>query len=112
MTTSCGCARVDAGNKVQLALQTDLNVDGVIVPYLKRKARTDSKTGVKGVSLVTTKSGAEKYKAMITVKGKVIYLGRFDTLGEAERARKKGEELYHAPYIQELEKRQNDKNNQ
>ncbi|WCH46367.1 hypothetical protein [Lysinibacillus sp. OF-1] len=102
-TTSCGCARVDAGIQVQQKLQTDLTVDGVIIPTLTRKARIDNKTGVKGVSLVPLKNGTEKYKAMISIKGKTIYLGRFDTLEEAKIARKKAEEHYHKPYIDSLE---------
>lgn len=102
-TTSCGCARVDAGIQVQQKLQTDLTVDGVIIPTLTRKARIDNKTGVKGVSLVPLKNGTEKYKAMISIKGKTVYLGRFDTLEEAKIARKKAEEHYHKPYIDSLE---------
>lgn len=108
MTTSCGCARIDAGNKVHEVLHTELKVDGVVVPYLKRKARIDNKSGVKGVSITATKSGKVRYKAHITVKGKTIHLGTFDNLEDAATARKSAEKIYHEPYIKALEEKQHD----
>ena len=111
-TTSCGCARVEAGKAVQQTLQEELTIDGVVVPYLTRKARSDNRSGVKGVSINTLKSGEKRYKAHITIKGKTIHLGTFKTLEEAEQARKKAEEVYHKPYIDKLkEEKQRDKQN-
>ncbi|MFC5541582.1 hypothetical protein ACFPOH_07370 [Ureibacillus suwonensis] len=101
-TTSCGCARVEAGKAVQQTLHEELTIDGVVVPYLTRKARSDNRSGVKGVSIITLKSGEKRYKAHITIKGKTIHLGTFETLEEAEQARKKAEEVYHKPYINKL----------
>jgi len=111
-TTSCGCARVEAGKAVQQTLHEELTIDGVVVPYLTRKARSDNRSGVKGVNIVTLKSGEKRYKAFITIKGKTTYLGSFKTLEEAEQARKKAEEIYHKPYIDKLkEEKQHDKQN-
>lgn len=111
-TTSCGCARVEAGKAVQQTLQEELTIDGVVVPYLTRKARSDNRSGVKGVSITTLKSGKKRYKAHITIKGKTMHLGSFETLEEAKEARKKAEEIYHKPYIDKLkEEKQHDKQN-
>ncbi|MFJ7954186.1 hypothetical protein ACIQZG_22040 [Lysinibacillus sp. NPDC096418] len=105
---SCGCQRRDAGKTLQKTLHSEMNVDGVIIPYLKRKARKDNKTGVKGVSLIKTRSGAERYRSTITVKGKLHYLGTYETLAQAISARKAGEKKYHDPYITKLEEKEND----
>lgn len=111
-TTSCGCARSSAGKAVQQVLHEEMTIDGVVVPYLTRKARKDNKSGVKGVHVTTLKSGKKRYKARITIKGKTIHLGTFNTLEEAEQARKKAEEIHHKPYIDKLkEEKQHDEQN-
>lgn len=111
-TTSCGCARNDAGKAVQQVLNEEMTIDGVVVPYLTRKARSDNRSGVKGVSIVTLKNGKKRYKAFIAIKGKKIYLGTFKTIEDAKEARKKAEEIYHKPYIDKLkEEKQHDEQN-
>lgn len=98
-TLSCGCLRVNAGNEVQVYNEENLRVDGVFTPILKSKVRVDNKLGVKGVHEVKRKNTI-KYKATIRIKGKDIYLGTYDTIEEAIRARKQGEEIHHKPYLE------------
>jgi hypothetical protein len=107
-TRSCGCLRVGAGQSVQEYNESNLRVNGVMTPALKRKVRSDSSTGVKGVSRRVDKNGKESYVATITIKGRTYYLGRFKTLEEAAQARKAGEKKYHQPYLEELRNGQRD----
>jgi AP2 domain len=71
-------------------------VDGVDTTALTMKLRSDNKSGVKGVVWDKSRS---KWKAEIKFGGKVIYLGRFDTLEEAKQSRLEAEEKYHRPLL-------------
>ena len=63
---------------------------------LNCKIRSNSKSGVKGVSWDKSNS---KWKAEITIKeGKYGYLGRYTTLEEAEAVVKEAREKYHGEY--------------
>lgn len=55
----------------------------------------NNKSGVKGVS--TTPSG--KYRARIMLNGVEIGLGRYETLEEAAKARKRAERKYFGEYV-------------
>ena len=50
--------------------------------------------GVTGVCIRYTRKGTLRYAATITVNFKPIFLGNYDTLGDAARARKSAEFLY------------------
>ncbi len=41
------------------------------------------------------------YRAQITIKRKKYFLGEYPTLEEAAAARKRGEEIYHKPYLED-----------
>lgn len=96
---SCGCLRVEKGKEVQEYNEKHLINDDVFTPILKSKVRSDSSTGIKGVQRIVKKKSI-KYRAMIYINKKTIYLGTFDTIEEATRARKLGEEKYHKPYFE------------
>ncbi|PLR99599.1 hypothetical protein [Bacillus sp. T33-2] len=98
ITKSCGCLREEKGKAVQEYNEKNLRVDEVFTPLLKSKIRSDNSTGVKGVTTVKRKNSI-KYQARIYIKNEAIYLGTFDTIEEATKARKKGEEIYHKPYL-------------
>lgn len=87
-TISCGCYRQSVLTKV--LNQRLHHIDGTCVEFLQRKMRTDNTSGYTGVRQV--KSG--KYTAFISFKKKRYHLGTFDTLDEAVRARKRGEEMH------------------
>jgi hypothetical protein len=99
-TQSCGCLRTDKGVGLQEYNNANLYIDGVFTPILKSKLRTDSSTGVKGVSRKRKKSGAIAYRSSIRIKGKTYYLGEYATIEEAAAARKRGEKKYHKPYLE------------
>lgn len=101
-TTSCGCALSDHTRSLKDYNEQHHTVDGVFVPLLRQKIQPNNKTGVKGVSISRDKKGRIRYVANITVNNKRIYLGIFDKLEDAEKARKNAEEKYHKPYIDVL----------
>ncbi|WP_054955031.1 AP2 domain-containing protein [Paenibacillus dakarensis] len=101
-TKSCGCLREENGVVMQTYNEENLRIDGVMTPTLKRKARRDNETGIKGVSIRRKKDGSEVYRATIRVKGKTYYLGEYATIEAATAARRAGEQRYHAPYIEAL----------
>lgn len=107
--TSCGCSgkeRIDLATK---KLREDMSIDGVHVPLLKRKVRSDSNSKIKGVHR-RVRNGKITYEPSITVKGQRIYLGIYDNETDAIKARKQAEKKYHQPYIDQLKDKQEENN--
>lgn len=100
-TVSCGCIQKDRIGHARQVLTDDMTIDGVVVPLLTKKTRSDSRTGHKGVSKRVRK-GLTRYEVSITVKGKRIYLGSCQKIEDAITARKAAEVEYFEPYIQAL----------
>lgn len=92
--TSCGCVREERGEEM---LDSYL-FKGTRVTNLQMKTKNTS--GVKGVRKVP--SG--RYTATIWLQNKKKHLGTFDTIEEAEAARKAAEEKYFKPIIEEFNK--------
>ncbi|WP_203363101.1 hypothetical protein [Bacillus sp. REN10] len=105
---SCGCAKEEQIRQARKILTEEKTVDGVQVPLLTKKVRSDSKTGHKGVHR-RNRRGKEYFEASITIKGKRKYLGTFKDINDAIAARKQAEIDYHQPYIKALEEKDNDK---
>lgn len=101
-TKSCGCYKVEFAQGLQQHNEDNWFVDGVFVPLLKSKLRTDNTSGVKGV---TWNPRTGKHRASIVVKGKRYYLGEYATREEAAKARERGEKKYHLPHIEEIEEK-------
>lgn len=103
-TKSCGCWRADKARKhlenirdITNKANKELSIDGTRISALKQKVSSNSKTGIKGVSKI--KDG--KYIAYIKLKGKRKHLGTYEDIEEAEKARKKAEEMYFKPILDE-----------
>lgn len=97
-TISCGCKGAENRLKgIKKFIKND-QVDGTRKSALKSKVHKDNKLGVKGVIWLKSR---KKYQAYIGFKGKNIKLGYYNTLEEAKAARKKGEEKYHKPILEE-----------
>ena len=101
-TASCGCLNTPFAYKHF--------VEGTCVENIRsRKVASNNKSGVRGVYR-SERSG--KWCAQITFQGKTRYLGSYDTLAEATKARMRGEELFdeflarydaeHAPAQEEV----------
>lgn len=98
---SCGCDLEERINKARNVLMTEKSVDGVAVPLLTKKVRSDSGTGYKGVYRRVRK-GREYFEASISIKGKRKWATPRTSLDEAIKDRQRLEEEYHKPYIEEL----------
>jgi hypothetical protein len=99
---SCGCIRPEQIRRANAVLRTDMSVDGVQIPILTKKVRSDSGTGIKGVYRRVRKD-VVYYEAHISVKGKRVWGPMRRTLAEAIADRKALEAKYHKPYIEKLE---------
>ena len=99
---SCGCSKKERIDHARQVLIDDMTIDGVMVPLLTKKTRSDSVTGHKGVAKRVRK-GVTRYEVSITVKGKRIYLGSYKDIDDAVAARKAAEAQYFEPYIKALQ---------
>ena len=88
---SCGCVKREHAKNINLQLH---RVDGTCLEAFRRKPRSDSKTGVKGVQ--ARKSG--RFRAHIGLKGQWYDLGTYDTLDRAMYARILAENFIHKAF--------------
>ncbi len=74
-------------------------VDGTALDAIKpdRKVNKNSRTGVRGVSLMQD----GRYRATITLRRKQYDLGIYDTVQLADAARKEAEERLYRPILEE-----------
>ncbi len=90
---SCGCLKAEWQHQGDWRVSM---VDGTCIAWLeKRKHRKDNTSGFRGVSI--TPYG--KCIAGIGFKGAKYYLGRFDNMEEAVRARLEAERLVHDGFV-------------
>lgn len=82
-TTSCGC-KVDPSRYCHF-------VDGTFVEAIQ--ARTMLKNNTSGVRGVYLNQRTQRWVARIGFRGKTYYLGSFENLEDAKKARKLGEEM-------------------
>ncbi|PAD72860.1 AP2 domain-containing protein [Paenibacillus campinasensis] len=96
-TISCGCQRPEQAEYARNKLN-EMSVDGVIVPLLTKKVRSDSRTGHKGIHR-RIRRGRVYFEPSITVKGKRFFGKTSTSLDEAIKERKRLEEEHHKPYV-------------
>ncbi len=90
--TSCGCKKREH-DKILGALQT--RVDGTSLDIIKsRKLPLDNTTGYKGVYLIKG-----RYVAKLVFQKKAYYLGSFESIEEAHKARLAAEEALITPTV-------------
>lgn len=98
--SSCGCLAAEchvAQGKIIGKKHVDKNIlDGTNIQMLKLDKLSTNKTGIKGVFYDTSRG---KYVPSLTFKGKVYYLGRYNTLQEAAEVRKQAEEHTHKEFL-------------
>ena len=100
---SCGCLQQNNyKNRVYYNNLKKGYIENTNIAYLKSdKLSKANKSGCKGVYF-QKKSG--KWIAQIRFKKKCYYLGIFDKLEDAIKARKKAEEKLHKEFLRNLEK--------
>lgn len=83
---SCGCQKRKHDAKLKTIL---VHVDGTSIDMLRsKKVPTDSTTGVRGVYFIKG-----KYETKIVFQGKQFYLGKYDNIEDAAKARREAEML-------------------
>ena len=83
-TTSCGCRNIPSASRHF--------VEGTCIENIRsRRIPKNNSSGVRGVYKVTR---SNKWCAQITFQGKTRYLGCYDTVEEAAKARRTGEEVF------------------
>lgn len=95
-TQSCGCTREESLHR--------LYIDGTNPSLIKssvNKLRNNNASGVTGVHFDRARN---RWMAYITFQNKRIHLGRFPSFEEAKKARKRAEEKYFIPVIEDWEK--------
>jgi hypothetical protein len=76
--------------------------DGTCISRItSKKIGKNNKSGFTGVSYNKSR---KKWWSRLRVQGKTIYLGTFDRIEDAVKARKKAEKKYHIPLINEYKK--------
>lgn len=107
---SCGCLSAeqarDRGGNIEVAQagrELKLYKGTNIIMISRPQSYCNSSTGVLGVSPYY-----KRFKATLKLRGKQIYLGVYDTIEDAAEARKKGEERYFKPIVEEYEQQRLD----
>ena len=115
-TKSCGCYRKEVlenyGREHNFKTENYRQISGVehnreknwkedtmLCSLKNRKLMSNNKTGVNGVSWCNT---YHKYVANIRFQKRLVFLGRFNTLEEATKARKEAEEKYFKPILEKI----------
>lgn len=93
---SCGCHLRDYVTRI--FKERFGYVDGTCITHLKSKRLR--KTNTSGVKGVTWNSKNNKWIAQITFRGKNHYLGSFESIEDAAKARKEAEERIFGPVLQ------------
>ena len=97
---SCGCRKRE---NLLPAKETVSYFEGTCIALLANgKLPKNNRSGKKGVFW---DSGSKKWRAVITIQGKVIQLGFYENFADAVAARKRGEDKYHRPVIEKYEQR-------
>lgn len=103
---SCGCLRKEKGTIKQkeiFKIYSEKNLkEGTSLDRISNnKLLKNNKSGIKGVHYDSKKC---KWVAQITFKGKLHYLGRYNNIENAVKARKAAEEKYFKPIIKKYKK--------
>lgn len=103
-TKSCGCGRAEALRQTMQTHGTVVEhvhlIDGTYVEKIKRRGlQRNNTSGYTGVQ-----ARGNKWIALITFKGKVYYLGIYDKIEDAARARQKAEEQLFGAFLEWYER--------
>lgn len=99
-TKSCGCLQAEVaqeqGEKHVDKLLANM-VEGTNLGNISGKLPKNNTSGVKGVFWNTSKG---RWEATLTFQGKRHYLGTYDKIEDAAKARREAEEKYHIPIVE------------
>ena len=101
-TKSCGCLRKETVAKT--AAENKFRVEGTNISYLTQQVNKNNTSGHKGVYW---NKRSNKWGAVITIKGERHYLGSFENIQDAIKARELGEEELFEPLLEKYESLKN-----
>lgn len=97
ITVSCGCYKKERQLYSMKTLHDRQFIQSTNIDLIsKKKANKNNKTGIRGVCYITS---MKKYKAYLYLNKKYHFLGYYDNIAEAIKARKKAEEKYFKPIL-------------
>lgn len=107
-TRSCGCIQkqvahnignktITENSKKQIELNKTYNTNFQVIT--QDKPPINNTSGVKGISWNKSK---ELWEVYIGIHGKRIHLGRYENFEEAVKVRKRAEEEYYQPLIEQI----------
>ena len=94
---SCGCINAELYRRLLKEQNEKMVVDGTNALLLCQKPRKTSESGVAGVWFDKARS---KWIANIVFKKRSYFLGRYDKLEDAIKARKRAEEELYVPFLE------------
>ena len=97
-TKSCGCLLRETA--VKNVAENKFRVEGTNISHLTQKLRKNNTSGHKGVCW---DKRINKWRAEIMIKGKSHYLGSFENIQDAIKARKQGEEELFEPLLEKYD---------
>jgi hypothetical protein len=100
-TRSCGCLMIEHTKIIQVKATNVDRFKGTKIGQLTRKISSSNSSGYKGINWDKKRS---KWRVRLTLAGKEKHLGYFDKLEDAIECRKRAEEKYFKPIIEEYKK--------
>lgn len=99
---SCGCLQKEKQAISMKKLQSKQHIEKTNVDLIRKKeANSNSKTQTRGVCYITSK---RKYKAYLYLNKEYHFLGYYDKLDDAIKARKEAEDKYFKPILDKYKK--------
>ena len=107
---SCGCLKKEnSKNNMYKAIKVHIEehiVEGTNIPVISRKnVKSNNTSGYTGVEWDKSRN---KWRASITFKGKIYYLGRYDNKEDAIKVRKEAEEKIFGEFLKWHNDRRNE----
>lgn len=101
--TTCGKHGAERTELAHDAVRRDVEKYGTVPGMLTQKKRKSNTSGVKGISVITTKTGAKRYRAELSVGGNRYKGHRYERLADAVAERKGMEKKYQQPILDKVE---------
>jgi len=99
IVVSCGCYQKERQKYSMKKLHKKQSFANTNIDLVKKEtANSNSKTGVRGVCWINSK---KKYKAFIYLNKNYHFLGYYDDIEKAKKARNDAEEKYFKPILNE-----------
>ena len=96
-TKSCGCLVGKLAYERINKINEKYHVEGTDLSLITSKIIKSNKSGITGVHWYNSR---QKWRATLQIRGNQIFIGYFDKLEDAKKARKEAEEKYFIPILE------------